>query len=64
MRPVLKFGTATAVLGVASVAALAAWPVGVEPEPIELVGDVERGAYLARASGCIACHTNFEDGGA
>lgn len=64
MRPVLKFGAAAAVLGVAIVAALAAWPVGVEPEPIELVGDIERGAYLARASGCIACHTNFEDGGA
>ena len=26
-------------------------------------GNVTRGAYLARASGCIACHTNFESGG-
>lgn len=40
------------------------WPVGVAPEPIELSGDAGRGAYLARASGCIACHTNFEGGGA
>ncbi|KEA62277.1 putative diheme cytochrome c-553 [Marinobacterium lacunae] len=28
-----------------------------------LQGDIQRGAYLARASGCIACHTNFYDGG-
>ncbi|MDI3325820.1 c-type cytochrome [Pontibacterium granulatum] len=26
-------------------------------------GNVARGAYLARASGCIACHTNIEAGG-
>lgn len=26
-------------------------------------GNVARGAYLARASGCIACHTNVEAGG-
>lgn len=26
-------------------------------------GNVARGAYLARASGCIACHTNTEAGG-
>ncbi|BBB24939.1 c-type cytochrome [Amphritea japonica] len=27
-------------------------------------GDVSRGAYLARASGCIACHTDTKGGGA
>ncbi len=27
-------------------------------------GDVSRGAYLARASGCIACHTDVKGGGA
>ena len=27
------------------------------------VGDVNRGAYLARASGCIACHSDFDSGG-
>ncbi|MEH6579838.1 MAG: cytochrome c [Amphritea sp.] len=26
-------------------------------------GDVARGAYLARVSGCIACHTRIEEGG-
>ncbi len=29
-----------------------------------MTGDVNRGAYVARLSGCIACHTNFETGGA
>ncbi len=29
-----------------------------------LKGDVSRGAYLARASGCIACHTDIKNGGA
>jgi len=27
-------------------------------------GDINRGAYLARASGCIACHTDIKGGGA
>lgn len=37
---------------------LALWPVG-ETEPIAFpTGDVDRGAYLARASGCVSCHTN------
>jgi mono/diheme cytochrome c family protein len=30
----------------------------------DLDGDVERGAYIARLSGCIACHTNEAAGGA
>ncbi|WP_299476928.1 cytochrome c [uncultured Roseibium sp.] len=39
------------------------WPIG---KPVELAaakGDPQRGAYLARMSGCIACHTDFEGGG-
>ena len=27
-------------------------------------GDANRGAYVARLAGCIACHTNTADGGA
>ena len=43
---------------------LAAWPIG-EPERMGMLeGDAYRGAYLARASGCISCHTAFEAGGA
>jgi hypothetical protein len=29
-----------------------------------ITGDAYRGAYLARTSGCIACHTNAAAGGA
>jgi mono/diheme cytochrome c family protein len=32
--------------------------------PEGLQGDVQRGTYLARAGGCIACHTDTEAGGA
>lgn len=41
----------------AVVAILWAWPIG-EPEKLgTLQGDAWEGAYLARASGCVACHT-------
>jgi mono/diheme cytochrome c family protein len=43
---------------------LVVWPIGNHVAEITLTGDVQRGAYLARASGCIACHTDFEGGGA
>jgi len=57
---------AIASLGATGLAALAAWPVGVPTSSrlSELPGNVAQGAYLARASGCIACHTNIEGGGA
>lgn len=47
----------------AGFAGLYLWPIG---KPVELAaakGDPQRGAYLARMSGCIACHTDFEGGG-
>lgn len=60
------------ILGTGSMAAIAAvgflglsvWPIGAAPSPslAQLKGDVQSGAYLARASGCIACHTNPEGG--
>lgn len=40
------------------------WPIS---QPVSLgmmKGDVQRGAYLARASGCVACHTDTERDGA
>lgn len=64
MRKVFKAGLGVAALGVAVLGGLVIWPIGHEPDKIELAGDVASGAYLARASGCIACHTNFEAGGA
>lgn len=45
-------------------AAVFAWPIGRSVELSTKVGDVNRGAYLARMAGCIACHTNVEGGGA
>ena len=64
MRWIVTGVTAATVFGGAFIATLMVWPIGENSKAIELSGDVGRGAYLARASGCIACHTNFERGGA
>ena len=56
--------TALALAGVGIVAlALVYWPIGSLSKLTELKGDPQRGAYLARMSGCIACHTNSASGG-
>jgi mono/diheme cytochrome c family protein len=52
-----------AAVGAAAIGAIVVWPIGRDPGVIELAGDVGRGAYLARASGCIACHTDVAEGG-
>ncbi|WP_282181960.1 c-type cytochrome [Aliiroseovarius marinus] len=64
MRKIYRLGLAGAVVASVSLSALIAWPIGQPPTPISLQGNVERGAYLARASGCIACHTDITGGGA
>ncbi len=64
MMALLRLATLGVVAGGVFVIGLMFWPVGEEPAPIELTGDVNRGAYLARASGCIACHTDIAGGGA
>lgn len=65
MVGLLRFGLVGATLAAAGLGAVIAWPVGRPPPSFEdLEGDVSRGAYLARASGCIACHTDFRQGGA
>ncbi len=62
---ILKAGiVGAAIVGAATITALIFWPIGKTPQSIALAGDVQKGAYLARASGCIACHTDFEAGGA
>lgn len=38
--------------------ALALWPIGSAVRLAERQGDPKRGAYLARAGGCIACHSD------
>lgn len=37
---------------------LALWPIGEAERSAFPAGDPERGAYLARTSGCVSCHTN------
>jgi mono/diheme cytochrome c family protein len=64
MRRFVKIILGGSALGVVTVEALMAWPIGQVPVPITVTGDVGRGAYLARISGCIACHTDAEGGGA
>ncbi|WP_424941264.1 c-type cytochrome [Aliiroseovarius sp. S253] len=64
MRWVPRMTLGAAAFGAVAIGALVAWPIGQDNGIITLNGDVDRGAYLARASGCIACHTNFEASGA
>lgn len=64
MRKIYTGILTAAIFGGGVIAATMVWPIGQPPQKITLTGDVQRGAYLARASGCIACHTNFEKGGA
>lgn len=56
---------ALALAGVAWLA-LRLYPIGKETpaDLAQLTGDPARGAYLARMSGCIACHTDVKNGGA
>lgn len=53
---------------VAALAGAVAWLTEGPPVPrrdlSEVDGDVSRGAYAARLSGCIACHTDIAAGGA
>lgn len=64
MRGLVRFRVVSGVVTAsAGVLALSLWPIG-ESAPSEFPrGDALRGAYLARASGCVSCHTNFEGDG-
>ncbi len=64
MKKLLLLGAVALVSAGAAAIAIIMWPIG---SPVKLnasSGDAKRGAYLARMSGCIACHTNVEAGGA
>ncbi len=62
LRIALLTVLALAIAGAGS-ATMIVWPIDVEQKKITLEGDAGRGAYLARMSGCIACHTNLEGNG-
>ncbi|WP_413777674.1 c-type cytochrome [Thalassovita sp.] len=64
MHMLYRLVLAGVVTASASLVGLMLWPIGQPLTPMSLEGNVERGAYLARASGCIACHTDFANGGA
>lgn len=64
MRKLLLWGAVALAFAGAATLAVMLWPIG---SPVSLnasAGEANRGAYLARMSGCIACHTNTEAGGA
>jgi len=58
MRRSLRILFSLAVLVGLGNASLAVWPIGEAPDLTERNGDARRGAYLARAGGCIACHSD------
>lgn len=64
MRKLLFLLLAVLILSGAGAGSLALWPIGAERNLSDLKGDINKGAYLARMAGCIACHTNFAEGGA
>lgn len=64
MRGLIRSTIALGAAGLVGIAIIAKWPIAI-PEHLGMIaGDAYRGAYLARTSGCIACHTNAASGGA
>lgn len=64
LRKWIVVATACGVVAAGAVAALTLRDLPVPAEVIAtLDGDPERGAYVARLSGCIACHTDEQAGG-
>lgn len=59
-----SFGLVVVALGAAAFFWLSEGPDIKDRDLSGLTGDVNRGAYVARLSGCIACHTNGKGGGA
>lgn len=57
-------GVALLLGGAAFMAAMVRAPEISERDLANLTADVNRGAYVARLSGCIACHTDAKAGGA
>jgi mono/diheme cytochrome c family protein len=63
MRKFIISFAVLALLGGGTFVGVKVYPVAKPVDAIELTGNVAAGAYLARAAGCIACHTNVEGGG-
>ncbi len=64
MRGLIRMTMATgAFLAGTGAIGLHYWPIGNDVPASFPEGDALQGAYLARASGCVGCHTNIEDDG-
>ena len=63
-KNIVLLAIGAALVGVASIFAIVLWPIGNSSKLSIVEGDAGRGAYLARMSGCIACHTDIKNGGA
>ena len=64
MRGAIRTAIAFGAAGLVGIAIIAGWPIAKPVHLGMLTGDAFSGAYLARSSGCIACHTNAATGGA
>lgn len=64
MKTLLLLGAAALALAGVAVTGLYWWPIGKAVSLNAELGNANRGAYLARMAGCIACHTDAENGGA
>ena len=63
MRGLIRVAALAGVaLAGAGLATLRVWPIGEPVSESFPAGDALRGAYLARSSGCVSCHTDFEAG--
>lgn len=60
MNRIVLVLVAALALASAGVIALELWPLQASRPAAEMVGDAKRGAYLARLSGCITCHTQAD----
>ena len=61
----LLLGVGALIIAGGGVAFSLAQGPGVEPRDLSgLVGDPDRGVYVARLGGCVACHTDAKNGGA
>lgn len=62
MRILLRPLLAVAGLATVGAGALFFWPIGTPVTIAPVEGNAERGAYLARVGGCIACHSDPASG--
>lgn len=63
MRGLIRSGLTLSVLGGISVGIISIWSIGTPEKLGMLTGDAMKGAYLARSSGCVTCHTDIANSG-